>query len=79
MSDNVIRDVLAITGWSQAELGRRVGVHKDTVQDWVQGRFQPRPGVYADLRKVLEAQRDELGRLIAHWQTPARDEPRCDV
>ena len=64
MSDNLIRTVLNGTGWSQAELGRRIGVHRDTVQDWAQGRTQPRPGALADLRKVLEAQRGELESIL---------------
>ena len=30
--------LMASLGWSQASLGRRVGVHAETVANWVHGR-----------------------------------------
>jgi transcriptional regulator with XRE-family HTH domain len=67
MTGNPIRDALAATGWSQAELGRKIGVHRDTVQDWVQGRAQPRPGALADLKLALEAHRAAVDNLLGRW------------
>lgn len=58
--DKLIRRVLTITGWSQAEMARRIGVHKRTVQDWVQERQQPRRGVYADLHRALVEMQAEI-------------------
>lgn len=38
-----IKRLLSETGWSQAELGRRVGVTQQTVQQWVSGKSTPKP------------------------------------
>lgn len=35
--------LLKETGWSQAELARRVGVTQQTVQQWVNGKSTPKP------------------------------------
>jgi len=64
-NDNLIAAVLAATGWSQAELARRVGVHKDTVQDWRQGRSTPRGAVYAELAAELRADRRRIDDVLA--------------
>ncbi|MFG1378895.1 helix-turn-helix domain-containing protein [Xanthobacter autotrophicus] len=57
---NIIRRILDTTGWTQAEMGRRIGIHKDTIQDWLQGRTRPRPGVYVDLHRILTEMQMEI-------------------
>lgn len=63
--DDLINAVLAATGWSKQGLADRLGVNKSTVQDWTQNRSHPRPGVYADLRRVLDDQRTALSAILA--------------
>ena len=62
--DNLIAEALDATGWTKADLARRLGAHKDTVQDWAQDRMQPRPGVYADLHQELLQTRQKIDDLI---------------
>lgn len=64
MSEKLIRRMLDVTGWSQVELGRRIGVHKQTVQDWLQGRMRPRPGVYTDLHPELLQMQQQIDELL---------------
>ncbi len=48
----------------QGEMARVLGIHRDTVQDWRQGRRQPNPGVWRDLRRIaVDRQRDIAGVL----------------
>lgn len=71
MSDSslIIRIGEALWGerW-QAPMAAALGVHRDTVQDWRQGRFQPRPGVYAQLRMVAAERYVSLGDLLAELE-----------
>lgn len=66
MTENLItRAGKALYGdnW-QAQMGRELGVHKDTVQDWRQGRSNPRPGVYVDLLRIAVERQAALDEII---------------
>lgn len=63
-AENLIRSTLDITGWSRADLARRLGVHKQTVQDWAQGRMEPRGGVYVDLHRELIEMQQQIDVLL---------------
>lgn len=49
----------------QAPMAAALGVNKDTVQDWRQGRSRARPGVLTALLQVAVARRSELDQAIA--------------
>lgn len=70
MTDNLINETLAATGWSKQYLADGVEVHKSTVQHWTRGAVSPRRMAYAKLRKLLQAHQadieDLLSRLDAH-------------
>ncbi|MGN6549820.1 MAG: hypothetical protein ACTHJ3_08000 [Pararhizobium sp.] len=48
----------------QAQMSREIGVHKQTVQDWRQGRMAPRPGVYIDLLRIATERQAELDDIV---------------
>ncbi len=64
------RDIIIRTGealWGdrwQTQMAGALGVHKDTVQDWRQGKARPRPGVYIDLLRVAVERTAELDAVI---------------
>jgi len=51
--------------WKTA-LAKDLGVSRDSVNDWSSDppRMNPRPGVYDDLRALLEARRAEIAMVI---------------
>lgn len=49
-------------GWTQAELGERLGVHQSHVQRWESERFRPRDSSLAKIAEVLGTTVDELYR-----------------
>ena len=48
-----IRDARRARGWSQEELGRRIGVAKSTVANWESGRREPDWNMIAQLLRLL--------------------------
>lgn len=61
----LVDEILDVTGWSQAELGRRVGVHEATVSRWRDDRTPNGPTV-AMLKLVLaQAKAGEFKQLVA--------------
>lgn len=56
MTAEELLDALDVVGWSQAELSRRLKVHKNTVGDWVAGKY-PVPGYAVAFVRVAEAAR----------------------
>lgn len=57
MTGQEYKAALARLGWSQAELGRRLGVHANTVINW--GRDGP-PGHVVEYLRVMELARQML-------------------
>ncbi|MGI6878855.1 helix-turn-helix domain-containing protein [Microbacterium sp. gxy059] len=53
-----------LIGLSQTELATMLGVGRHAVKDWESGRFNPRPGVVADLQRLRGEHDRETARLI---------------
>jgi transcriptional regulator with XRE-family HTH domain len=64
MDLSLIRRTLDVTGWTRVDLARRIGVHKDTVHDWIHNDRSPRPSVYAKLEGELTPLQVEIAGLI---------------
>jgi hypothetical protein len=64
-------DLIAATGTAmfggqyKAGLARALGVTDRTINRWLGGSIEPRPGVFADLLELMKARRAELDELIA--------------
>lgn len=52
-----VKSALLELGWSGAELGRRVGVHPNTVSQWATGKARVPGAVAAYLRLAVEVHR----------------------
>ena len=75
MPDNLIRDAgLAMYGeqW-KTPLALEIGVSRDSVQDWVQGRMSPRPGVYLDVLAAAQKRAVDLSAVIDQLKA------RCEI
>ena len=59
-------------GQWKAGLGRILGVTDRTINRWLSGKVEPRPGVFVDLLKVLQERRDEISRLIGAVEAHVR-------
>ncbi len=60
MSGKTIRNLRGNLGWSQTELGERVGVSKQTVSNWENGNIQPSIDVLVKLSRVFGVSADYL-------------------
>lgn len=59
MSPKEISELLRLKDWSQAELGRQLGVHESAVSFWVHGERTPGGSSRKFMREWLEAARLE--------------------
>jgi DNA-binding transcriptional regulator YiaG len=62
MTAEELLDALGTVGWSQAEFSRRLKVHKNTVGDWVAGKY-PVPGYAVAFVRVAVAAREARDTL----------------
>jgi transcriptional regulator with XRE-family HTH domain len=49
-------------GWTQAELGEKLGVHQSHIQRWESEQFRPRDSSLAKIAEALETSVEELLR-----------------
>jgi hypothetical protein len=47
----------------QHDLATALAINRRTVARWVSGQIEPRAGVWADLLRLIEVRRAELGEL----------------
>lgn len=50
---NNIRALRHQKGWSQQELGEKLGVHVNTARNWEQGTYEPRAGEIAAMAELF--------------------------
>jgi nitrogen regulatory protein PII len=68
MNDAALIAAVGAALWGErwkSEMARALGVSRDSVQDWTQGRMRPRLGVYVELLAIIQSRRRELQRLEA--------------
>jgi hypothetical protein len=53
-------------------MAETLGVNGRTVRRWVAGTEVPRPGVWAELIKLIRQRRSELGELLATVEAHVR-------
>lgn len=75
-ADNLITRVgLALWGdYWQMPMARALGVHRDTVQDWRQGKARPRQHIYGNLRQIAAERSEEISSVIAALDLQSADE-----
>jgi transcriptional regulator with XRE-family HTH domain len=57
----VLKDYLAMTGMTQADLAKRAGLNPAAINHFMQGRREPR---IANLRKISEATGISIEKLV---------------
>ena len=60
MSRSEIEDLLKLKGWSQAELGRQLGMSEAAVSRWLTGEREPKTPVKILLRQWLSQAREVI-------------------
>jgi len=51
---------LAITGYNQARLAKKLAIHRSIISNWVVGRHIPEPSGLLELAKALELPEKEI-------------------
>ena len=65
MTADKIKELRQARGWTQAELGRRLGVTRNGINSWEQGLSMPSPASLVDLARIFSVSTDYLLGLEA--------------
>ena len=60
MTADKIKELRQARGWTQAELGRRLGVTRNGINSWEQGLSMPSPASLVELAQILSVSTDYL-------------------